>query len=213
VKLAILGASGLAREAVAVAEALAARGSDVEVIGFIDVAQPAGTVVAGLPVLGDETWFSRAEAQDVLAVPAMGAPAIRRRSVAAVLANGGGFASLVHPSVEIGPRVSLGQGCLLLPMSSLTADITIEDYVSINPGCTLGHDAYVESYVNLSPGVRLSGYVRVEEGADLGAGVVVLPGLRVGRNAVVGAGAVAVREVPPDATVVGVPARPLVRSS
>ena len=212
-KVAILGASGLAREALAVAFARNEVGDSIEVVGFVDVALPAGECVADLPVLGDESWFARAEARDVFAVPALGDPAIRRRSVAAVNIHGGSFATLIHPTVSLGPRVTIGSGCLMLPLSSLTTDITVADFVSINPGCTLGHDVLVHRFVNLSPGSRLSGFVTVGEGADLGAGAIVLPGLTVGAGAVLGAGAVAVRDVEPGMTVVGVPARPLIRRS
>ena len=206
-KVAILGASGLAREAVATAEALRATGMDIEVVGFVDISLRAGEEIADLPVLGDESWFGTPGAGDVKAVPAIGSPPIRRRSVAAVHKHGGAFASLVHPTVSIGSRVTLGTGLLALPMSSLTADIVVGDYVSINPGCTIGHDATIGRFVNLSPGSRVSGFVTIGEGADLGAGSVVLPGLRVGDDAVLGAGAVAVRNVDPGVTVVGVPAR------
>lgn len=210
-RIAILGASGLAREAAAVAEALRGAGEPLEVVGFIDVALQPGEIVGGLPILGDEAWFATAEGRGVLAVPALGDPGLRRRSVEAVERYGGAFTSLIHPTVSRGPRVTIGNGCLLLPMSSLTTDISIADFVSINPGCTLGHDVRVGRFVNLSPGTRLSGFVEVEEGADLGAGSVVLPGLTVGAGAVIGAGGVAVRDVGPGLTVVGVPARPLER--
>ena len=208
-KVAILGASGLAREALAVALARNEGGDSVEVVGFVDVTLPVGAFVADLPILGVESWFARPEARDVLAVPALGNPVIRQRSVAAVIAYGGGFASLIHPTVSLGPRVMIGDGCLMLPLSSLTTDVVVEDFVSINPGCTLGHDVLVCRFVNLSPGTRLSGFVRVEESADLGAGSVVLPGLTIGAGAVLGAGAVAVRDVPAGITVVGVPAKPM----
>ena len=210
-KIVILGASGLAREALAVALERTRLGDAIEPVGFIDVARSPGEELCGLPVLGDESWFATPEARGVRAVPALGDPAVRRRSVAAVLRQGGRFTNLIHPSVSIGPRVAIGQGCLFLPMSSLTTDITIGDFVSINPSCTLGHDVRVDSFVNLSPGTRLSGFVHVGEGADLGAGAVVLPGIRIGRGAVMGAGAVAVRDVPADTTVVGVPAKLIVR--
>ncbi len=211
-KVALLGASGLAREAVAVAAAMTEDGNDVEVVGFIDISADPGDRIAGLPVLGDESWFARPGARDVRAVPAMGSPAQRRRAVAGVRRHGGRFATLIHPTVCIGTRVRVGEGCLMLPLTSLTTDIEVGDFVSLNPGCTIGHDARIGSFVNLSPGTRISGGVDVREGADLGAGAVVLPGLRVGRDAVVGAGAVVVRDVADGITVVGVPARPLVRS-
>jgi sugar O-acyltransferase (sialic acid O-acetyltransferase NeuD family) len=213
VRIAILGAGGLAREALAVAEAMNQDGHDIEPVGFIDVAETPGTFVAGLPVLGDESWFASVAAQGVLAAPAIGSPRIRRRSVMAVQQHGGAFTSLVHPTVSLGPRVRVGQGCLMLPNSSLTTDIDIESFVSINPGCTLGHDAVVGRFSNLSPGARLSGHVRIGAGVDIGAGAIVLPGLSVGDGSVLGAGAVAVRDVEAAVTVVGVPAELLYRNT
>lgn len=47
----------------------------------------------------------------------------------------------------------------------------------------------------------------VASGASIGGGAVLLPGVRIGRRAMVGAGAVVTRDVPPNAVVVGNPAR------
>lgn len=47
----------------------------------------------------------------------------------------------------------------------------------------------------------------IEDGANLGSGVCVLGGVRVGQGAVVGANSVVLKNVPPHATVLGVPAR------
>jgi UDP-2-acetamido-3-amino-2,3-dideoxy-glucuronate N-acetyltransferase len=49
----------------------------------------------------------------------------------------------------------------------------------------------------------------VEDGASLGSGAIILGGVRIGSGALVGAGAVVTHDVPPGATVVGSPARPL----
>jgi len=47
----------------------------------------------------------------------------------------------------------------------------------------------------------------VRRGASIGTGAVILGGVEIGERATVGAGAVVTRDVPPDATVAGNPAR------
>ena len=49
----------------------------------------------------------------------------------------------------------------------------------------------------------------VERGASLGSGAVILGGVTIGAAATVGAGAVVTRDIAPNETVVGNPARPL----
>jgi acetyltransferase-like isoleucine patch superfamily enzyme len=68
--------------------------------------------------------------------------------------------------------------------------------------------------VTFAPRVHCNGNVRIEDHAYIGTGAVLRPGsnsrpLVVGAGAVVGMGAVVTRDVPPRATVVGNPAKPL----
>ena len=51
--------------------------------------------------------------------------------------------------------------------------------------------------------------VVVDDGVWIGVGAIILKGVRIGRDARVGAGAVVTRDVPPHATVVGNPGRPV----
>ncbi len=76
----------------------------------------------------------------------------------------------------------------------------------LNLGCTVGHDAVLADFCSLMPHANVSGAAQLDTGVYLGTNATIIQGVRVGANTIVGAGAVAVRDLPANATAVGVPA-------
>lgn len=74
-------------------------------------------------------------------------------------------------------------------------------------GAHVAHDCLVEDEVSMAPHATLAGHCRVMFRAGLGIGVSVHQWVVVGSLAMVGMNAAVVRDVPPGAKVVGVPAR------
>lgn len=103
----------------------------------------------------------------------------------------------VENDVLIGDRVTVKSGV------QLWDGVRLADDVFVGPNVTFTNDSFPRS--KHYPPAFLETVVEV--GASIGGGAVILPGVRIGRNALVGAGAVVTKNVPPNAVVIGNPAR------
>lgn len=103
----------------------------------------------------------------------------------------------IENDVVIGDRVTLKCGV------QIWDGITIEDDVFVGPNVTFTNDLFPRSKVYPESFARTI----IRKGASLGANSTILPGITIGTNAMIGAGAVVTRSVPPNAIVVGNPAK------
>lgn len=87
-----------------------------------------------------------------------------------------------HGGVEIGKNVLIAAHCCIT---------------------SLGHDTTKEDMKNSI----ISKKVIIDDDVWIGSNAVINPGVKIGKGAVVGAGSVVTKDVPPNAIVVGVPAR------
>lgn len=99
--------------------------------------------------------------------------------------------------------VVLGNGVTVKSGVQLWDGVTLEDDVFVGPNATFVNDSFPRSRDYL-PAV---GRTTVRRGASVGANATLLTGIEVGRGAMVGAGAVVTQSVPPNAIVIGNPAR------
>ncbi len=146
-----------------------------------------------------------------LAICSIGSPAVRQRIVAALETRGVQFATFVHDRALVVTNAGMGPGAVVCPGVIVTTHVSLGRHVHINLNSTIGHDVVIGDFVTISPGCHLGGFSGLAQGVFLGTGAVILPAKKVAADAVVGAGAVVVRDVLADTTVVGNPARPLVK--
>ena len=71
----------------------------------------------------------------------------------------------------------------------------------------MDHDVKIGSHAHIAPGSHLAGRISVGEGAFIGTGATILPGIEIGSWAIIGAGSTVTRDVLPNRTVWGVPAK------
>lgn len=209
----IVGAGGLAREIAWLISDINTADREWNFLGYVshlpaDIGAPHGTHT----IIGDDGWL-REYAAPLSVVIGIGTPgrinAIRKWVSQNSLIT---FPNLVHPSVIWNrERIRLGVGNLICAGNILTTDIGIGSFNVLNLASTYGHDAQIGNCCVINPGVNLSGGVRVGDYCLLGTGAVVLENLTLGEGVTVGGGAVVTKDVAPGLTVIGIPAKPLVK--
>jgi acetyltransferase-like isoleucine patch superfamily enzyme len=124
-----------------------------------------------------------------------------------------GSGTRIGTFVEVQRGAEIGSACKVQSHTFICDGVQIEDEVFIGHGVTFVNDKLPRA-TNGSGALQTESdwemlVTVVETGASIGSGATLLGGVRVGRDAVVGAGAVVTKDVAPEATVVGNPARPI----
>lgn len=207
-KVAIIGAGGFAREVLDVIDAINQDRLLFDVLGWVVDPQfgSPGTVINEKPILGGFDWLSKNQSLVKLIIGV--GPSHYRFSLARrAMELNCTFISIIHPTAVVTRWVRLGFGVVITAGSILTNNIDIGNHVHINLDCTVGHDVKLKDFVTLAPGVHVSGSVNIEEGAYVGTGANIIEKVRIEEWSIIGAGSTVVKDVPANATVVGVPAQ------
>lgn len=115
--------------------------------------------------------------------------------------------------VEIQKNATIGKRCKISSHSFICEGVVIEDNVFIGHGVTFINDSYPrattgEGNMQTEADWAVERTV-IRKGASIGSGVTILANTIIGENAIVGAGSVVTKDVPPNAIVVGNPAKVL----
>jgi UDP-2-acetamido-3-amino-2,3-dideoxy-glucuronate N-acetyltransferase len=132
-----------------------------------------------------------------------------------------GAGTRVWQFVVVLPGARVGQNCNICSHCLIENDVVIGDRVTVKSGVQLWDGLRIGDDVFIGPNASFANdrFPRsrhkpdrfletiIHNGASIGSGATILPGIQIGRNAMVAAGAVVTRSVPPNAIVVGNPAK------
>lgn len=207
-RLAIVGSGGFAREILTLINDINLYTPKFEIVGFVDIDKT--KTIHGYSVIGGDDEINKAT-EPISLVIAVGEPKIKEKIRIKYTNPKISFPTLIHPSVIIGDSesIKMGMGCIICAGCILTTDIILQDFVTLNLQCTVGHDTVISDYSSFMPSVNISGEVKVDRSVYVGTGTKIINQVSIGENTIVGAGAVVAKSLPANCTAVGVPAKPI----
>jgi UDP-perosamine 4-acetyltransferase len=177
-------------------------------VGFIDAdVSLAGTTLGGLPVFGPANQLPKLSKKLKFAIIAIGDNRTRLTYAKMLLEQGFDLINAIHPTASVSANATIGHNIVIAAGAIVCAEASIRDSAIINTAAVVDHECEIGQAAHICPTVALAGRVRVGEGAFIGLGAKVIPCISIGEHAIIGAGAVVIRDIPPYATAVGVPAK------
>jgi sugar O-acyltransferase (sialic acid O-acetyltransferase NeuD family) len=212
-RLVILGAGELAYDILDIVEACNAAGAQWEIVGFLDDDRPRAHKLGGFEILGPISEAAKYPGcKFILGIGGDVSFAQRQKLVAESGLNSDDFATLIHPSARVTGQVTLGRGVYAAHGVLVGAMANIADHVALGPGCMVSHHVTIGAYSVAAPGACIGDNVQLGDACYIGARTVIREDLKIGEKALIGMGAAVLQDVAIGVTVVGTPARPLLRT-
>lgn len=158
-------------------------------------------------VFGQPVWLASQVLPEANVIIAVGCGEARKRVFQEMKVNGFKIKSYISRDCSTGQNISIGEGTIICPHSSISSDVTIGDGCLINCHSGIGHDSIVGDFCTLLGFCAVNGSCHLSDNVTVGSGSVLHPKVRVGMGATVGIGAVVLKNVRQETVVFGNPAK------
>lgn len=204
--LIIIGAGGMGRQVYQFAKMCKGYGSEFIIKGFLD---DNPNVMVGFeefpPLLGSVDNY---EIQpDDIFFNSIGDVRAKKTCIKKILAKGGEFITLIHPTAIISEGAKVGLGCMFSARSGLGTESEVGDFCLIQDNAIIGHDVHVGNFCRIDCNVVLIAGVTLEDDVCIHTSSVINHNVHIGEGAKVGALSFVIRNVKPGTTVQGNPAK------
>lgn len=160
--------------------------------------------VMGFPVIGKLADAAMLADPDTEFIAAVGSCQMRRSITEALHLP---WATLIHPSAQIGADVSIGEGTVVMANAVINPCASVGRHCIINTAAVVEHNDRLGDWVHISPRAALGGTVTVGDMTHIGIGAAVRNNTDICGGCVIGAGAAVVKSITEVGTYAGVPAR------
>jgi sugar O-acyltransferase (sialic acid O-acetyltransferase NeuD family) len=202
----IIGARGFGREYYDGYKMSNGYGEQFIIKGFLDDKKDALCGFDGYPPILSSVEDYKIQDNDIF-LCALGDPQYRKKYIGIIKEKGGIFKTSINPMSIIHTNAQIGEGVMISEFCNISSNSKIGDFTVIQPFCNIGHDAETGKFCAVESHSFMGGFSQIGDNVTLHTRATILPHIKVGDNAIVGAGSVVIKNVKPNTTVFGVPAK------
>ena len=204
--LGIYGIGGVGRETLDIARAMQTTGKQWKDVVFVDD-NKFGQNVHGVEVIAFEDALGRYGPCGMEMSVAVGEPESKRMLREKLSKAGIKLANVIHPDAYIARSARFGDGLIMREGAKLSCDCVVGENVCFENYAILGHDGLMGDDCQVSTFSAIAGNCKVGNQVYFGLGSMIKEGMSIGNYAIVGMSACILRDVPPQAIMMGNPAR------
>lgn len=204
--LVIIGAGGMGRCLYCMAKESRGYGDEFTIKGFLDDNLNALDGFEGYPPLISTIFDYQIEPDDVFAC-SIGDVQTKRKVCDKLKEKGAIFQTLIHKTATTWDNCKIGQGTVIDEGVHIDPNVIIGNDCLIQAKAVIGHDSIIGNYVRIDSFCALVGGTIVKDRAAIYTHAMINHRVTVGEDSTVGACSFVIKNVKPETTVFGVPAR------
>jgi sugar O-acyltransferase (sialic acid O-acetyltransferase NeuD family) len=186
-------------------------GENFQIVGLLDddVAKH-GRLVEGFEVLGGlELAKEMHDVKFVFGIGSYRSRKIRNRLISKMNRKPSDFVNIIHPSANIYPGVSIGQGLIIYPGVTVCHGATLSDFTIITFDAIIGPKVFLGKFSMVASQSLILTAAQVGLGSFIGGRCVIAEGVIIGDYSVVVMGSVVFCDIPANSIAQGNPAKRL----
>ena len=204
--LIIIGAGGMGKQLWSFAQQCHGFHTEYIIKGFIDDNLNALDGFNGYPPVLDTIQHYQPQENDVF-INSIGDVHIKQVCINMILQRGGNFINLIHPLASISPNTKIGIGNIIAARAGVGIESSIGNFCLIQDGALIGHDVKIGNWVRIDCYCVIIAGVKIEDEACIHTASVINHNITIGESAIIGAHSFVLRNVQPNTTVFGNPAK------
>ena len=132
---------------------------------------------------------------------------LRKKCIEKLRVKKSNFLKLIHSSAIVSSNAHIGDGTIICPNVIVSPNVYIDDFTILNFNSSVAHDCKLGKYSTISPYATMNGFSKIEDEVLLSTHSTLTLGVNVGAKSRISANSVAIKDVPSNSLVLGVPGK------